>query len=86
MGESQAEEGLVQAVCKGTKGAKKPAINEAGFSGILVTRSKTSQLFDLGFLVHDVLAHDRVKLLDFHLTGHVFLVFVGRVKVTGISR
>lgn len=40
-------------------------------------------LFDLRFLVHDVLAHDRIVLFHFHFCRCIFFVFIGRVKVTG---
>ena len=40
-------------------------------------------LFDLGFLVHDVLADLGVKLLDLHLAGHGAFVLGGRIKVAG---
>jgi hypothetical protein len=43
----------------------------------------SEDLFDLRFLVLDVLAHDRVVLFHFHFFWRVFLVFIGRVEVTG---
>lgn len=58
-------------------GEKKPAFS--GFSD----QGDESRLLDLAFLVEDVLTHDRVELLDFHLAGHVALVLGGRVKMTG---
>src|SRR5690606_22832150 len=39
-------------------------------------------LLQLGFLVVDVLARDRIKFLDQHLFRHVALVFRGRVEMT----
>jgi len=40
---------------------------------------------DLGFFIDHVLARDRVVFLDFHFTGGITLVFVGRVEMTGAS-
>ena len=56
---------------------KKPAI-KAGLMGYIA-----EDLFDLRFLVHDVLAHDRIVLFHFHFFRCIFLVFIGRVEVTG---
>jgi hypothetical protein len=54
---------------------KKPA-TRAGFQ-ILVRTG----LLDLAFLVHDVFTHDRVVFFDFHFSGSIFLVFVGRIEM-----
>ena len=43
------------------------------------------QLLDLGFLVHHVLAYDRIEFLDFDLIGGGALVLVGGVEVAGTS-
>jgi hypothetical protein len=56
---------------------KKPAIAAGLMNNI------SEDLFDLRFLVHDVLAHDRIILFHFHFFGCVFFVFIGRVEVTG---
>jgi hypothetical protein len=40
-------------------------------------------LFDLSFLVHDVLADHRIKFFDFHLFRHIPFVFGSRIKVPG---
>jgi hypothetical protein len=56
---------------------KKPAIAAGLVNNI------SEDLLDLCFLVHDVLAHDRIVLFHLQFTGRVFLVFIGRVKVTG---
>jgi hypothetical protein len=58
---------------------KKPG--RAGFFDGLDLRLKA--LLDLGFLVHDVLANDRVEFLDFHLFRHVALVLGRGVVMTG---
>jgi hypothetical protein len=42
-------------------------------------------LLDLGFLVHHMLAHNGIKLLDLHFFGHVFLVLGCGVEVAGAS-
>ena len=44
------------------------------------------KLLDLGFLVDHVLTDNRIKLLDFHLVRHVFLILRSRVVVTGSRR
>jgi hypothetical protein len=54
---------------------KKPA--EAGF---LLSKAK---LLQLGFFVFHVLASFGIKFHDRHFLGHGFLVFAGRVEVTG---
>jgi hypothetical protein len=41
------------------------------------------KLFNLGFLVHHMLAHYRVEFPDFHLFRHIALVLGGRIEVTG---
>lgn len=43
-------------------------------------------LFDLAFLINDVLPSDWVKLLHFQLLWHRTLVFVGGVEVAGTRR
>ena len=43
----------------------------------------SDDLFDLRFLVHDVLAHDWIVLFHLQFFWRVFLVFIGRVEVTG---
>jgi hypothetical protein len=45
----------------------------------------TGRLFDLGFLVHHVLAHDGIKFLDLHFFGHVLLVLGRGVVVASAS-
>jgi len=40
-------------------------------------------LFDLGFLVHDVLADLGIKLLDLHLSGHGAFVLGSGIEVAG---
>jgi hypothetical protein len=63
-------------------GEKKPA----GKAGLFNFRKAHDQLLDLAFLVHDVLAHDGIVFLYFHFRGHVLLVFIGRIEVTGAGR
>jgi hypothetical protein len=57
---------------------KAPHVTVQGFS---LTR-KPAELLQLGFLVVNVLASDRIKFLDQHLLGHVALVLGGRVEMT----
>jgi hypothetical protein len=40
-------------------------------------------LLDFGFLVFDMLTHDRVIFLEYQLVGCILLVFVGRVVMSG---
>jgi hypothetical protein len=42
-----------------------------------------AKLLQLGFFVFHVLASFGIKLHDRHFLGHGFLVFAGRVEVTG---
>lgn len=46
-------------------------------------RALPKQLFDFGFFIDDVLTRNWVVFLEFQLVRRVFLVFVGRVKMTG---
>ena len=46
-------------------------------------RSTSGKLLDLRFLIHNVLAHHRVKFLDFHFFRHVALVLGRGVVMTG---
>jgi hypothetical protein len=62
-------------------GQKKPATKAGFYKGV-----RQHRLLDFAFFVHDVLARDGVILFDFHFFGRVFLVFVGRVEVTGARR
>jgi hypothetical protein len=63
---------------------KKPG--ESGFfKKACIKCEYTGRLFDLGFLVHHVLAHNGIKFLDFHLFRHVFLVLGRGVEVAGAS-
>jgi hypothetical protein len=48
-----------------------------------VFESKSLRLFDFGFLIRDMLAHDRIILGHFHLVRRGLLVFIGGVEVTG---
>jgi len=41
------------------------------------------RLFDLGFLVHYVLTGNGIIFLDLHFSGHVFLILVRGVEMTG---
>ena len=50
-----------------------------------VFREGQPELLQFGFLVFNVLASFGIKFHDQHFLGHGFLVFVGRVKVTGAS-
>jgi hypothetical protein len=61
---------------------KKPAVKAGSFNAC----TGHDLLFDLSFLVHDVLAHDGVVFFNFYFFRRVLLVFVGRVKVTGAGR
>ena len=45
-----------------------------------------TELLQLHFLVVHMLASFWIKFLDQHLLGHGFLVFAGRVEVTGAGR
>src|SRR5690606_24260632 len=64
--------------------AKKNPRTKAGIRKKPVRRSGRGDpgLLQLGFLVVDVLARDRIKFLDQHLFRHVALVFRGRVEMT----
>jgi len=42
-----------------------------------------AQLFDFGFFVDHMLAHDGIELLDLHFIRHSALVLVGGVEVAG---
>jgi hypothetical protein len=44
---------------------------------------KEARLFNLGFLVHHVLADSWIKFFDLELACHGAFVFGGRVKMTG---
>src|ERR1700722_16346496 len=48
--------------------------------------SRKCALLNLGFAEFDVLAHDRVVLLDHHLLGHGAGVLLGHVEVAGVRR
>ena len=43
-------------------------------------------LLNFGFRVGDMLADNRIKLLDFHFVRHVFLILRGRIVVTRSRR
>ena len=43
------------------------------------------RLFDLGFLVHHVLADNGIVLLHFHFSGGIFFILVRGVEMTGFS-
>ena len=47
------------------------------------SRQLAEDLFQLGFFVVNVLASNRIKLLDQHLVRCAALIFGGRVEVTG---
>jgi hypothetical protein len=51
-----------------------------------VSSLAADQLLDLGFLVHHVLAYNRIEFLDFDLVGSSTLVLVGSVEVTSTGR
>jgi hypothetical protein len=52
-----------------------------GFSRVPTARWRETRSLDLGFLVHHVLANDRIVLLEFKLVRSVTLVLVGGVEV-----
>ena len=54
-----------------------------GRAGFLYLDSRPEALLDLGFLVHDMFANDRVEFLDLHLFRHVAFVLGRCVVVTG---
>ena len=43
-------------------------------------------LLNFGFRIGDMLTDNRIKLLDFHLVRHVFLILRGRIVVTRSRR
>ena len=59
---------------------KPPGIGLDGFGD-----KEEARLLELGFLVDDMLAHNRIKFLDFHLFRHGAFVFGGGVEVTRAS-
>src|ERR1700722_6235091 len=56
-------------------------VSTSGNSG-----TATARLLDLGFLVRDVLAHERVELAHFHLVRMQALVLHRAVEMTGTGR
>lgn len=61
-------------------GNKKP-----GWTGLFIFGYGSPQLFDLGFLVHHILAYNGIKLLDLHFFRHVFLVLGCGVEMASAS-
>jgi hypothetical protein len=61
---------------------KKPGISGFLYNGIDSMKSG-ADLFDFRLFVHNMLADDRVKLLDLQLSSHGALVFGGRVEMPG---
>ncbi len=58
------------------------------FQACDLNRSSTSPgwLLDFGFFVRNMLAGNRIKLLDFHFSRHGLFIFGGGVEVPGSCR
>jgi hypothetical protein len=58
-------------------------IKNPAMPGFLYLSCHSEALLDLGFLVYDVFANDRVEFPDFHLFRHIALVLGRGVVMTG---
>jgi hypothetical protein len=79
------ERGLANIIALLPATNKKRSIAErlVELAGGKIGRCLNGALFELGFLVHHVLARLGIVLLDLHFFRHGALVLVGGVKVAG---